>query len=247
MSDTSIEQRRELNKPSTPQALHNAHSLILGQTPLDVRTFDEAEFNRLGKERREALAAAEAAQHPPEDSWRLELDELDRRLTGQLTPDEAELYANNEANKYKDAINAVDAEIKNLQGILKTPGLSRCQPLRDGREVAGNCRCDVCLFTRKVTALTLSLAPIKAKQQQSIRSCSGIILAAKELQPLRKRWQELKKREQKIAVARRAVQGKQNQTPLQQESFTNSDGFRAQHHSTRGGFRIAPGGMELDK
>jgi hypothetical protein len=244
----NIEQRRELNKPSTPQALQNGMNIVLRNTPTEIITVDFDSITKNARKIVDAVDAANAAKNPPEDGWRLELEELDRRLTGQLTPDEAELYANNEANKYKDAINAVDAEIKNLQGILKTPGLSRCPPLRDGREATNaGCRCDVCLFTRKVTALTLSLAPIKAKQQQSIRSCSEIILAAKELKPLRKRWEELKARDKKIAVARRAVQGKQNQTPLQQESFTNSDGFRAQHHSTRGGFRIAPGGMELDK
>src|ERR1700733_9972352 len=100
----NIEQRRELNKPSTPQALQNGMNIVLRNTPTEIITVDFDSITKNTRKIVDAVDAANAAKNPPEDGWRLELEELDRRLTGQLTPDEAELYANNEANKYKDAI-----------------------------------------------------------------------------------------------------------------------------------------------
>ena len=181
------------NPPSTPQALQNGMNIIIRNTPTDIITVDFDSITKNARKMVDAVDAANAAKNPPEEGWRQELEELDRRLLNQMTVDEAELYANNEANKYKAAVREVEGQIATLQDVLKTPGLSQCQQLREGREVTNaGCRCDVCLFTRKIERVTLRLAPLKAKQQQSIRSCSGIILAAKELKPLRKRWEELK-------------------------------------------------------
>lgn len=220
-------QRIELNKPSTPQSLHNAHNLFMSQTPDEVRTFDQAEFDRLQKERRAAVDAAEAKLSPPElqENWKSELEELDRRLVNQMTVDEADQYANSEANKYKLAIKAVETEIATLKDLLATPGLDRCVPRKEGREPRGGCRCSVCLFNLKIEGVTLRLASLKAKQQQSIRICGNQIVAAKELSKLRPRWEELKARDKKITNARRHIRNFKDQ-PLRQE------------HTSRGGFHL---------
>jgi hypothetical protein len=209
---------KERNTASTPQAIQNGMNIILRNTPAGLMTFDEDEFNRKNKERRAAVDAAEAKLHPPElqENWRQELSELDRRLTGQMDVSEAKTYADAQEQLHKDAVAVVGKELTYIHELLKTPGLSQCKALREGREAVGRltgqpieCRgCEVHAFRRKVEVLQIKLQQAKAKQQQSIKSCGNIVLAAKELEPFRKRWSELKKREKTITTALRNIREK---------------------------------------
>jgi hypothetical protein len=220
-----IEQRRALNAPATSEALQNARNIITNNAPANLLTYNPDEVTKKARKTVDAVDAANAAKNPPEDNWRQELEELDRRLVNQMTVDEAELYANNKANECKIAFKAVEGEIATLQDLLKTPGLSRCLNLREGRPPINGDRCDVCAFQRKLEAVTLKLQQVKAAKEKSIRVCGDIVRSAKELQPLRKRWMELKARDKKISDARRHIRNMKD-VPLRQE------------HTTRGGFHF---------
>jgi hypothetical protein len=228
-----IEQRRELNKPATPQARQTMQNVILNNTPADIMTVDFSKITQNARKSVDACDAANAAKNPPEDNWRQELEELDRRLTNQLTVDEAKTYADAQESLHKSAVKAVETEIATLNDLLKTPGLSQCQPLREGREavnrktgqIMAGCSCDVHVFRLKLEVVTIKLQQAKIKQQQSIRVCGNIVTAAKELEAYRPRWGELRKRAKKIDDARRHIRNLKD-TPLRQE------------HTTRGGFHL---------
>jgi hypothetical protein len=213
----------------------NAFNLITKNAPADLMTVDLAELSRLNAERRAAADKAEAAKNPPEYNFRQELDELDRRLANQMTVEEAKIYSDNQASLHKDAVKAVENEIKQLTELLKTPGLSRCVPLREGRPPVNGDSCDVCLFNRKLEAVQFKLQRTKENQQKSIRICGGSIAAAKELEAYRPRWEELKKRARTIDNARQHIRNHKD-APFQHEGAVGrnevnfaSENLRSRH------------------
>jgi hypothetical protein len=182
-------------------------------------------------ERRKDADAAAAKLNPPEDGWRSELAELERRLAGSMTHEEAKLHADNQASVHKEAVKVVQDELKFAEALLITPGLSRCKARRENTTPLEGDSCETCVFSRKVQAVILKLKQAKAKQEQSIKICGNIIVAAKELEQYRPRWVELKKREQTLATARRNIREKKSLRQPQRNS---------------GSTWISPGAMEIE-
>ncbi len=203
----------------------NVHNLITKNAPAELMTVDLAELDRLNAERRAKQDAAEKAKQQPEDTWRDELDDLNRRLANQLEVSEAKTYADNQASLHVDAVKAVENDLKYTQELLQTPGLKKCIAVREGRPPNAGDTCDVCLFNRKIEFVTVKLQRTKAAQQRSIIECGNIIRCAKELEPMRQRWEELKKRDRKIANARQHIRGHKD-APFQQETLHSSDRVR---------------------
>jgi hypothetical protein len=213
----------------------NAHNLITNNAPADLMTVNIDDVTKSARKIVDAVDAANAAKNPPEDNFRQELDELDRRLANQMTVEEAKIYSDNQASLHKDAVKAVENEIKQLTELLKTPGLSRCVPLREGRPPVSGDSCDVCLFNRKLEAVQFKLQRTKENQQKSIRICGGIIASAKELEAYRPRWEELKKRARTIDNARQHIRNHKD-APFQHEGAVGrnevafaSENLRSRH------------------
>jgi hypothetical protein len=213
----------------------NIHNLITNNAPADLMTVNIDDVTKSARKIVDAVDAANAAKNPPEDNWRQELDEFNRRLTNQLTIEESQLFADSEAAKHTANVKAVENEIKQLTELLKTPGLSRCVPLREGRPPVNGDSCDVCLFNRKLEAVQFKLQRTKENQQKSIRICGGIIASAKELEAYRPRWEELKKRARTIDNARQHIRNHKD-APFQHEGAVGrnevnfaSENLRSRH------------------
>jgi hypothetical protein len=153
-------------------------------------------------------------------------------LAGQFTVDEAKAYVDAQAQLHKDAVKVVQDELKFAETLLVTPGLSRCKARREGTTPIEGDTCETCVFSRRVQAVVYKLAQTKAKQEQSIRTCGGLVRDAKLLDEYRPRYAELKKREALITNARRNIREHRSTRQPQQ---------------SRGSSWIQPGGMELEK
>jgi len=219
---------------NTPQGLRNALNLIVNNTPKGLMEVDFENHTKNARKIIDAVDEANRKRFDPdgEAGWKQELEELERRLAGQMTIDEAKVWSDNQESLHKEPVKVVEAELKYLKDLLATPGLSKCPNRREGREPITGDMCDVCCFSRKLEVVGLKLAQIKAKQVASIKACGTLISDAKVLDAYRPRWEELKKREKTIAQARRSIRDRTVlQTPRNQRS----------------GNWIAPGAMELDK
>src|ERR1700722_154867 len=85
---------------------------VFAVTDKSIITVDLAELDRKTAERRAAADVAEKAANPPEADWRGEYEELNRRLAGQLTIEEAKVHASNQESLHNDAIREVESELK---------------------------------------------------------------------------------------------------------------------------------------
>lgn len=170
---------------------------------------DMAELSRRTAEHRAAQDAAEKKATPPDESqqWREELSELTRRLQNAPTEAEAKTYSDQQSAKHNGLVRAVERELAYYKSLLDTPGISLCPPRRAGRPPVVGDSCDACVFTRKISRIEDELTGAKDKQQKSIRICGGMVRTAKELDPLRPRWMELRKRMAKIESARLQARG----------------------------------------
>jgi hypothetical protein len=179
----------------------NAMNVILKDTPPGLMTVDMEELSRRNAERR---ATADAANPPkgPEDGWRDELNELERRLKGAFTEEQAKQHAGAEGRKCKEAVDKVENAIKESRELLKTPYLSLHTgwdgTIRQTFSHSGGsgqlCGCDGCVILRKIEHFESELPELKRQQQKSIRLCGAMIQGAKELDALRPRYRELAKR-----------------------------------------------------
>jgi hypothetical protein len=224
----------ERNPASTPQALRNALNVITRNAPADILTVDFDSITQNARKTVDAVDEANRKRFDPdgEAGWREELSELERRLAGQMTTDDAKLYSDSQEHLHTEAVKVIEGELIYTKDLLQTPGLSRCLNRREGREPLPGDSCDLCKFSRLLEVVTLKLAHVKAKQVASIRACGSLVSDAKVLDAYRPRWEELKKREKAIAQARRSIR---EHTVLQTP------------RNQRSGNWIAPGGMELDK
>jgi hypothetical protein len=233
MSNTAVsdQYRAEHHAPSTPQAIRNGLNVITKNAAADILTVD---FDSITKNARVMVDRVDAENRAKagssDDGWRNELDELNRRLTGQLTVEEAKQWVGQQEQLHRDAVKAVQDELTFAEALLVTPGLSRCRNRRDGKTPLEGDTCDTCVFSRRVQAVVYKLTQAKAAQQQSIRRCGTVIAASKDLEQYRPRWAELKKREVTIANARRNI--REHKSTRQQQP--------------KGSSWISPGGMEIE-
>jgi hypothetical protein len=225
------------NQPTTPQDQQNVLNLITKNTPAGLMTVDFENLTKNARKIVDEVAEANRKRFDPdgERSWRSELEELNRRLIGSMDVSDAKTYSDNQEQIHKDAVKVIEGELKYANDLLATPGLSRCTNRRENREPLPGDSCDLCKFSRLLEVVGLKLAHVKRKQQLSIRVCGGIIAAAKELDPLRPRWEELKKRDKSIAQARRSIRDHTQLQPERNQSVT------------RRGFTPDPGGFETYK
>jgi hypothetical protein len=227
-----IEQRRQLDKPATPQQRQNALNVITRNTPAELLTVD---FENITKNARKMVDAVDAENRAKsgssEDGWRNELSELQRCLEGQFTVNDAKAYVAKQEQFHNEAVKVVQDELKFAEALLVTPGLSRCKARREGTTPIEGDTCETCVFARRVQAVVYKLAQTKAKAEQAIRTCGGLVRDAKILDELRPRYAELKKREALIANARRGIREKKSM----------------RQQPSRGPSWIQPGGMELEK
>lgn len=182
-------------------------SVVFAVRDAALITIDIDEVTKNARKQVDAVDAANKAKNPPEADWRGELEELDRRLRIVMTTTQAKAHADGEAYKHTEAVQKIMDEIKYVKSLLDEPGLRRCTPLRMGRPPVTGDTCDVCLFNRKIASLEILLGRAKNDQAKSIRLCGGLVQQARELDPLRPRWKELRKRAAKIDTARKAIGG----------------------------------------
>jgi hypothetical protein len=184
-------------------------SVAFAVTDKSLITVDLAAIDKAEAERRKAQDEAYRKAHPVDENqvWRDELAELERRLTGYLTPEACQNHADTEAAKHKDAVNKLEDEIAYVRSLLTTDGLDVCIPRKQGREAKGGCACDVCIFHRRINLLGDRLIEAKHAQQKSIRTCGHLIATAKELSKLIPRYQDLAAKAKKIDTARKVARG----------------------------------------
>lgn len=183
---------------------------VFAVTDTSLITLDMDKIAKVAAERRKAEDEAWVKAHPPDENqiWRNELEELERRLRGYITPEDATRFADQEADKHKAAVAKLADEIHYVTGLLETPGLDLCQARKAGVEPKrGGCGCDGCVFHRRISLLTDHLTEAKRLQQKSIRTCGGMIATAKELSKLVPRYQELATKAKKIETARKVARG----------------------------------------
>lgn len=171
-------------------------------------TLDLAAVDKAGRERRAAEEAAWAKDHPPTDSWRMELEELSRRLRGYSTPEQVQVFIDRENAKHTEAVKLLTDEAVYLRAMLDQQGLDLCQARQRGLEPKkGGCGCDGCTFHRRLEVIQSNLAHAKGKQQHAIRQHGDLLKRAKELAPLVPRYRELAAKAEKIATARKVARG----------------------------------------
>ena len=122
---------------------------------------------------------------PPVDNpyWRQELEDLDRRFDGMLTAEQAQQYADEQLCKHDGIILYIEAQLARLKSTLAEPFLRGS---------------DKQALERKIEAVEGDLALAKQRRKRSINLCGAGIRTAKEWEPKRARWEELKKRQRDV-------------------------------------------------
>ena len=131
-----------------------------------------------------------------EANWKTEFEELDRRFEGMPTEAEAKERAQQELVKHNGFVRPIEAEIDRVQATLESPSAAFIS-LRDKADIQ-----------RKIESLEYQLEQAKKARERSIRINGGMIRDAKEWEPKRKRWLELKKRTQEIESAKNIARGR---------------------------------------
>jgi G3E family GTPase len=133
-----------------------------------------------------------------ESSWKQELEQLDRLLTGRLTESEAKEYAGAQLAKHDGVVHIIEAQIAQAREVLTsaTSFLPRSERKR---------------IENRIESLESDLATVRKQREQSILKCGSGIRAAKDADNLRPRWQELRKRQQAIETATAVARGKQSE------------------------------------
>jgi hypothetical protein len=133
-----------------------------------------------------------------ESSWKQELEQLDRLLTGRLTEAEARGYAENELAKHDGVVHVIEKQIAQAQQVLSEQGAFL--PRTDNRDIEN-----------RIESLQYDLSVARKKREQSINKCGAGIKAAKDADKLRPRWQELRRRQQGIDKARDIARGREQE------------------------------------
>lgn len=129
-----------------------------------------------------------------ESSWKQELEQLDRLLTGRLTEAEAKTYAESELLRHDGVVLSIEKQIAQAQQVLTEQGAFLSRTDRKGIE-------------NRVESLQYDLSIARKKREQSILKCGAGIKAAKDADKLRRRWQELRRKQQGIDKARDIARG----------------------------------------
>jgi len=131
-----------------------------------------------------------------ESSWKQELEQLDRLLTGRLTEAEAKEYAKGELAKHDGVVHTIEKQIAQAKDVLAagTSFLPRGERQR---------------LENRIESLEVDLATARKSREQSVLKCGAGIRAAKDADKHRPRWQELRKRQQAIEVATAVARGRQ--------------------------------------
>lgn len=130
-----------------------------------------------------------------ESSWKQELEQLDRLLTGRLTEGEAREYANSELAKHDEVVHFIEKQIAQAEQVLTEQ--SAFLSARDKKDVQN-----------RIESLQYDLSIARKKREQSINKCGAGIKAAKDADKLRPRWQELRRRQQGIEKVRDITRGR---------------------------------------
>ncbi len=131
-----------------------------------------------------------------ESSWKQELVQLDRLLTGRLTEAQAKEHAQSELARHDGIVNTIEKQIAQAKDVLAagTSFLPRGDKLR---------------LESRIESLEYDLATARKQREQSILKCGSGIRAAKDADILRPRWQELRKRQQAIEAATNIGRGRE--------------------------------------
>jgi hypothetical protein len=131
-----------------------------------------------------------------ESSWKQELEQLGRLLTGRLTEPEAKEWANSELTKHDGVVNTLEKQIAQAKDALAAGAsfLPRADKLR---------------LESRIESLESDLATARKQREQSILKCGSGIRGAKDADKLRPRWQELRKRQQAIEAATNIGRGRE--------------------------------------
>jgi predicted ATPase len=123
-----------------------------------------------------------------ESSWKQELEQLDRLLTGRFTEAQAKEHAQSELARHDGIVNTIEKQIAQAKDALAAGAsfLPRADKLR---------------LESKIESLDYDLATARKQREGSIRKCGEGIRADQDADKLRPRWQELRKRQQAIEAA----------------------------------------------
>lgn len=133
-----------------------------------------------------------------ESSWRQELEQLDRLLTGRLTEAEARGYAETELAKHDGVVHIIEKQIAQAEQVLSEQGTFL--PRTEKKDIEN-----------RIEALQYDLSVARKKREQSINKCGAGIKAAKDADKLRPRWQELRRRQQGIEKVRDIARGREQE------------------------------------
>jgi len=118
--------------------------------------------------------------------WRQELEELTARLTGLPTEDEAEARLSNLEAAVASQVKQHEARLAECRKALKTAFLS---PL------------EATLINEKAERVAFQLADFRRASDMQLRFAKQLLETAKEWNPKRERWQELRQRAASIDKA----------------------------------------------
>ncbi len=196
--------------PNTPEQ-QNFANLVANTADPAVMTIDN---EAIAKQQREGRAAQDAAR-PKEDNWRGELAELEYRLKGAMTEEQAKQHLDAITRDHDVNVRKFEKAIKELRELLKTPHLElhrgwtgnetepKVASSRDGFKSSGEaCGCDGCSILRKIETLNYKLQEARKLRERKIKIAGAVIQSTKELDKLRPRYRALKQREFEIAEAR---------------------------------------------
>jgi len=133
-----------------------------------------------------------------ESSWKQELEQLDRLLTGRLTEPEAKEYANTELAKHDGVVHTIEKQIARAEQVLTEQ--SAFLPRTEKKSLEN-----------RIESLQWDLGVARKKREQSILKCGAGIKAAKDADKLRARWQQLRRRQQGLDEARGVARGRKRE------------------------------------
>jgi hypothetical protein len=133
-----------------------------------------------------------------ESSWKQELEQLDRLLTGRLTESEAKEYAGAQLAKHDGVVHIIEKQIAHAQQVLTEQSAFLSRTDKKGIE-------------DRIESLQYDLGVARKKREQSILKCGAGVKAAKDADKLRPRWQELRRRQQGIDKARDVARGREQE------------------------------------
>lgn len=133
-----------------------------------------------------------------ESSWKQELEQLDRLLTGRLTEAEAKQWAETELAKHGGVVHLIERQITQAEQVLNEQ--NAFLPRTDKRDIE-----------RKIESLQYDLSIARKKREASISKCGSGIRAARDADKFRPRWQELRRRQQGIEKARDVARGREQE------------------------------------